>query len=220
MWIYGQTGPDIASLLSQLISRASKATVADVFAINKVCRDVLHRGSIVKFPDLSEIQSWNIVVYTDSSLGNLSDGGTQGGYVVFLQNERTRKSALLSWQSQKLRRVVRSTVSAECMACIDGVDSAYLIQQVLYEIYSKTVPITVLVDKKSLVESVFTTKTITDKRLRVDLAYLRSFLNTKNVQNLSWVPSEYQLADCLTKNSKIAVEVLLKSVSTNQLAAL
>ena len=212
-WVSGQTRPDLAFKLSQFSARASKATFEDVLAINKVAKDVSTRATSAKFPNLDNYDDWRLIVYTDSSLANLSDGGTQGGYAIFIENKKSSKSVLISWQSQKIKRVVRSTLSAECMACIEGVDSAFLLQQILNELYNKIIPITVFVDN----ESVFTNKTVSDKRLRVDLAYLRSFLEQKNVDCLSWIASQYQLADCLTKNAKNAGEILLKSVNHNKL---
>ena len=99
-----------------------------------------------------------IIVYTDSSLPNLSDGGTQGGYATFIEKEKSLKSVLISWQSQKTKRVIKSTLSADCMACIEGVDSAFLLQEIMNELFNKIVPITVFVDNESLVQSVFMKK--------------------------------------------------------------
>ena len=83
---------------------------------------------------------------------------------MFIENKKNSKSVIISWQSQKIKRVVRSMLSAECMACIEGVDSAFLLQQISNELYKKFVPIIVFVDNESLVESVFTNKTVSDKR--------------------------------------------------------
>ena len=91
--------------------------------------------------------------------------------MLFFENKKSLESVLISWQSQKIERVVRSTLSAECMACIEGVDSAFLLQQILNELYDKIVPITVFADKESLVESVFTNKTVRCFVTKLDAHY-------------------------------------------------
>ena len=60
-------------------------------------------------------------------------------------------------------------------------------------------PIFVITDNVSLVEAVYSPKSVQGKRLRVDLGYLKNLIEEKCVKKLIWVPSQYQLADCLTK---------------------
>ena len=91
--------------------------------------------------------------------------------MLFFENKKSLKSVLISWQSQKIERVVRSTLSAECMACIEGVDSAFLLQQILNELYDRIVPITVFAYNESLVESVFTNKTVRYFVTKLDAHY-------------------------------------------------
>ena len=47
----------------------------------------------------------------------LTQGGSQGGYILFVSDPCGNKS-LVSWQSQKVRRVVKSTL-AETLALLD-----------------------------------------------------------------------------------------------------
>ena len=56
-----------------------------------------------------------IIVFTDGAHGNLVDGGSQGGYFGFLVGENG-KCALISWQSKRIRRVVKSSLAAETLA--------------------------------------------------------------------------------------------------------
>ena len=77
-WVSGQTRPDLALKLSQFSARAAKATIEDVSAINKVAKDVSKRSMSAKFFYLDNYDDWRVIVFTDSFLGNLSDGNTQG----------------------------------------------------------------------------------------------------------------------------------------------
>ena len=54
---------------------------------NKVIRRIKSEHVNPKFHNLGSGQL-SLLVYTNVSLGNLPDGGTQGGYIIFLANEK------------------------------------------------------------------------------------------------------------------------------------
>ena len=66
---------------------------------------------------------FKVVLFTDAAFGNLSDGGSQGGHIIFLVDKHN-KSYLISWQSKCIKCIVCSTSAAETIAVIDGVESA------------------------------------------------------------------------------------------------
>ena len=55
--------------------------------------------------------NFKIVCYNDSSLGNLKDGGSQGGFIIYPVGENNVSSPLM-WKSKKLCRVVKSAMAA------------------------------------------------------------------------------------------------------------
>ena len=55
------------------------------------------------------------------------------------------------------------------------------------------------VDNKSLVDALQSCKNVEDRRLRIDIAVLRDMLERREVEEVSWVNTSMQLADCLTK---------------------
>ena len=55
------------------------------------------------------------------------------------------------------------------------------------------------VDNKSLVESLYSSKHVEDRRLRLDMAVIRDMLDRGELHRVSWVDTASQLADCLTK---------------------
>ena len=68
------------------------------------------------------------MLYVDAAFGNLADGGSQGGYLVFLADQHNNCN-LISWQSKRLKRIVRSTLAAETLAMCEGVDASLMCQQ-------------------------------------------------------------------------------------------
>ena len=50
----------------------------------------------LKFSNLGDNLTCNIVIYSDAFLGNLRDGGSQGGFLVFLKGENKKFACLLA----------------------------------------------------------------------------------------------------------------------------
>ena len=71
-------------------------------------------------------------------------------------------------------------------------------------------PIVCSTDNRSLVDNVFSTKVQHDKSLRVEIAYLRTMVESGVISRLQWVPTNEQLADCLTKISNHAADDLIR----------
>ena len=59
---------------------------------------------------------------------------------------------------------------------------------------------TLLHSSKSLLESVHSTKTLKEKRLKVNVCVICEMLEKNKIQSIYWCPSNRQLADCLTKS--------------------
>ena len=70
------------------------------------------------------------------------------------------------------------------------------------------VPIIAFTDSKSLVDAVYSTSLVENKRLRCDIGQLKEDLSENNIESLIWVPGEQQLADCLTKRGASGVKLL------------
>ena len=79
---------------------------------------------------------------------------------------------MISWQSKRIKRVAKSSLTAETLASSEGVNSASYISTLFAEImYGNTdnskLPIEAYVDNKSLIDAWKSTKFVTDKRLRI-----------------------------------------------------
>ena len=136
--------------------------------------------------------------YSDASFANLPDGGSQGGFIIFLSDSSHNRCPVL-WQSRKVRRVVKSTLSAEALALLDCAEAAVYLQGILEQITHRCVKINCYVDNQSLADTVYSSKTLEDRRLRIDIAVLRDMIKKGEINSVSWVATARQLADCLTK---------------------
>ena len=198
-WVATQTRPDIAFDVCELSGLVKNATVADVLKLNKVVARLTTDCFKISIPKLESISNCVLECYSDSSYANLPGGGSQGGFIIFLKDTKGMRCPLY-WQSRRIRRVVKSTLAAETLALLDGAEAAYFIGQLISNIANVPVPkVFCKVDNLSLVNAVTSSKLVDDRRLRVDIAVLQDMIDRRELHAVTWVNSESQLADSLTK---------------------
>ena len=209
IWLANQTRPDVAFEICELSTHCHNATVEDAIQANKVITKVKSQQVNLLFEKLN-LSELVVECYCDASFGNLAGGGSQGSYVIFL-SDTTGKRNVCSWQSRKVRRVVKSTLAAETLALLDGAEASILLANVIAEVLNlgtKKPIVRCFVDNKSLVDAVYSTKTIEDKLLRINMAVLRDHLSRRDLHDVTWVQTSCQLADALTKRGANAQPLL------------
>ena len=85
---------------------------------------------------------------------------------------------------------------------------SFLCELLNKEISNEVLPIKCYVDNKSLVDSIFSTKTVTEKRLKIDIFIIHHMLNENEVYSIEWCKRESQLADFLTKRTASNTKLL------------
>lgn len=177
-------------------------TVDNVIKGNKVLKKLKMDECSVRFPCLGDPTKLKLVIFSDASHGNLPDGySSAGGFIIFLVGEDC-KCCPLAWESKKIRRVVKSTLAAETLALVEAVDMGYYLQNILSEIlftHKISIPMECYVDNHSLWDNVHSTKNVSEKRLRIDLASLKQMLDKREISAIKWIESSHQLSDCFTK---------------------
>lgn len=204
LWVAHQSRPDIVFDACCLANRVKNAQVQDILDTNKVVRRLKSETVSLKFQHVGVQEKLKLVVFSDASLGNLPDGGTQGGHFIVLMGPDGLFSPIC-WQSKRIRRVVRSTLAGETLALADGVDNCIFLSTLYMELTkgvsqpSEVLPITCVVDNHSLYDAIKSTKFVADKRLRLEISNIKELLKTKQVREVCWTNTKEQLADCLTK---------------------
>ena len=216
LWPAVQTRPDLAFPVSYYSSIIKTANIETLNAVNKLVRR-LHNSEPVNllFKSLGSTEFWRLVCFTDASFNNFVDGSTQAGYLIFLYNSGTLDCNLISWKSFKLRRIARSTVAAETFAAVQALEACSELQNTLSQAFNIKASFTIYTDNKSLFDTVYSSNIISDKRLRVDIGFMREALMSSN--RLKWIPTKYQLADALTKLRSPASNCLLDVLQRNSL---
>ena len=199
MWITSQNRIELCYENCMLANSIAKSTVKDLFQANKLIRKAKSQPFPLTFPRNFDFGSCYIIAYGDASFANLPDSGSQGGHIVFLA-DASGKFCPITWQSKRLQRVVSSTIAAECLAVTKAAQASVHLRELLHEVLPNVLPtIHVYSDNKSLIESVHSSTSVDDKHLQINISVLRDMLKHE-LKELRWLPSDKNLADCLTKS--------------------
>ena len=138
---------------------------------------------------------------------------------------------LIEWLVRRLRRVVRSTFSAELNALIDTIESLVLLQLTLHQCLCGTdesehqlllkmeagalmPPIDLFVDAKSVTDAVSATDVCTPQEasLKLHLITIRDRLSRGILRSVSWCDTRDMVADALTKGSveRLTIQAAMK----------
>ena len=153
-----------------------------------------------------------MICFSDASFANLKVNSSQGGFIIFLYRNKKLFSPI-AWKSFKFKRVVKNTLAAETLALEHALETCFMMKFFLCEllkkkISNKVLPIKCYTDNKSLVDSIFSTKTVTEKQLKIDICIILDILKENQVYSIEWCKSESQLADCLTKRTASNTKLL------------
>ena len=86
-WASGTSRPDSSFDSCNLSCHQSKPTYRHIIEANKALKELKHNSFNMKYPKLS-LDTAKIIVYCDASYGNLADGGSQGGHIIFMCDDK------------------------------------------------------------------------------------------------------------------------------------
>ena len=203
------TRPDLAFLGAKLAQvKAENVTIDDMKLLRRAIRILKERNVKLQYEKL-DLGSLSLAVYSDAGFATNWDLSSQLGFVVLMVDRRKRCS-FLHWNSYKCSRVTRSVLGAEVYAFCDAMDVGISFQLALQPILGRLIPVRMLTDSKSLFDTITRRSQTSEKRLLIDLATVRDSYRRKEITDVAWIRSEYNLADSMTKSSRenILTEVL------------
>ena len=214
LWVSSQTRPDSSFETCMMSNTGKHPRVAMMLQANKALSKLKKDRVQLKFPSLGDYRKLSVLVFSDATYASMDDGSSQGGHIVFLRGVNN-KVVPISWQSKRLYRVTKSPLASETLALCEGADAGFLVSSLVREIFNlpSLPPVQCYTDNRSLTDTLVTTKVISDRRLRVDVARLREMISEKEIC-VTWVDGKNQVADALTKrgaSSESLIEVLNSS---------
>ena len=187
--------------------------------MNKLIR--LHRKHAhegLYFPPLEK--DVTLVTFTDASWACRKDHSSQGGQITLLMEKSVLQGSktpfhVISWSSRKLKRVARSSTSAESQMCANALDLQFCKLSFL-EMESKdpvslrnadqhlqSLPSCLVVDAKNIYDGIVKIESsglqLEEKRTAIELLAIKQRLRQAAIA-LRWVNSDQQLSDALTKS--------------------
>ncbi len=136
-----------------------------------------------------------------------AEGGSRGGFIVFRRSGDTVHP--IYWSSRKLKRVARSSSTAEILAAADAIDMASHLVALAEELtYCHKIEFTT--DSRSLFNLASTTKEPTERLNKTDLSAIRESFDDGAIRRINWCPGYYLVADALTKDNRESSSHLLK----------
>ena len=169
-----------------------------------------------------------VCFHSDAGFANSGATSTQGGYILsfvdkFLDLNEQSPWSPVQWKSQRLLRVVASTLGAEAQVFSQASSMAEWLSLMVTEakqgsfdlrdvarvadqpsLRSKVfcIPIIGVTDCKSLYDHITPLPSVSkcdDKRVAIDLAIIKQCLGW-TMLSIRWVPTHLQLADAFTKD--------------------
>lgn len=112
-----------------------------------------------------------------------------------------------------------STLAGETLAMSDSIDNAIFLATLFSELTTGDTKhaklITCVTENHSLADALKSTKSVSEKRLRLEMSSIKELIRTQKVERVLWQNIKEQLADCLTKKGASALQ-LLKALSEGQ----
>ena len=161
----------------------------------------------LRYSKIGNINDLKISVFTYASFA--------GSYLIFLSTgfklNRETPCCPLSWQSIKIKRKVTSTREAETLAVREGLEEALVILSKMTGILNKKkeqIKIEAFVDNDDTYKAIYSTKQTVKGRMMIDMGVIKDLVESKEVEQISWISKDYQLADSLTKQGASTKDLL------------
>ena len=223
-WLSDQTRPDIAYNLLELSIGAHNPTVGMVNLVNKTVTAVNSRKIEIKYGKL-EGDCWYLTVFSDASLRGLSGKVHSAmGYLIFLSDGYTpnqnSKCCILTWKSCKVKRVVTSTYDAETISLELGLEEAIVLRDQLLKLMGfkeDLIKIEAYVNCRDTYEAIISNKKFPkgSRLASIEVAKIKEMIEKKQVQKVSWIDTDHQMADVLTKRG-VGTEALVNTINSGR----
>ena len=203
-WLARGTRPDLTFAQIEISTKFINGKVRDLIEAAKALRKAKSGECSLLIRGLGPVSGWSLEVWTDASLFTLNEGvNSTGAMLILLVNEEGTCVPIV-WQANKIKRIVRSSLEAECLALVEGLKEATFVRDVIEELFDleeKEIPVKAIIDNKSTVDAVHSTAAVSDKKLRRDIGIIKQMLNEGDVTSLAWIQGKDQLADVMTKRT-------------------
>ena len=215
-WCVIGTRPDLSFELNTLSVKLRNATVGDFLNAQKSIRKLQNNQVHITIPDLKMFDpGLEIVVFTDAAFRN-QDKKIKSTMAYIIYCKRNDLYCPIDWKTNKIKRVVLSTLAAEGLALARGIQNAIFYKKYIENLVGNKIKITAYADNKGMVESLYSTNQLGDKILSIDLELVKQCIKDQEVDNVLWVKGPEMVANALTK-MRAKTDSLLHTLLENKM---
>ena len=227
-WLQLQGSPLLSFATGILQSKSATPNGHDLLSLNKLMREAKSMPWIVSVPS-----SFVWLTAADPAWANRPDGSSTSGHVIMAAHPNILRGessivSVLAWNSRKIRRVVRSSLGAECAAFSTGLEHTDTFRVLYgelcgdlcdlaeYKTYIQMTDALCVNDCKSLADALLAAgsaaiKTSEDKRQGIELSMIKQRLS-RDETRFQWVEGATVPADVLTKGKERGHIMLLRKM--------
>lgn len=194
LYVSTNSRPDISLSVCVLAQRVEKPRVLDLQEALRVVKYLVNTKDHILHLNNPEIHQ-QLIAFSDANHGECRiDGKSNSGIICFVNG------GPIIWSSRKQSLVALSTCEAEYYAITEAAKEVIWLRQLLKSFdISEEIPTTILTDNQSSISMInngeFMQRT---KYIGVRYHFIRDWID-KSVIKLNYCPSEYNIADMLTK---------------------
>ncbi len=138
-------------------------------------------------------------------MGTEKHSAVRGGFIIF-RHFGTIIYPIL-WSPSRLRRVARSSATAEILSAADAMDKPFHIPKLLFQFYIDS-SVELGTDSHELFNFVCTDKQLEESANKINFATMRSFFENGTLRSMFWIPEHYMFADALTNGNRQTAALL------------
>lgn len=150
--------------------------------------------------------TFSLEATSDAAMSKASEGGGRGAFVIVRRSGDVIHP--IYWSARKLRRMARSSSTAELLAASDAANALVYLKELLSEITYRP-DAALLVDSRSLMNLATSVREPIEPLNKVDLAFLRENFLLSSINEIGWLPGYHNFADGMTKDNKTSAALLL-----------
>jgi hypothetical protein len=173
-----------------------------------------------------DLNTCKLFVFANGSFANNKDLSFQLGFLIFLANEMRGSSFfelagnIVHWSSTKCKRITRSVLASEIYGMMNGVNTgialAIILRLIIDQLRLPEILLIICTDFYSLYECIVKLGTTQEKRLMIDVIFLRQSYERRKITEIRWIHNQDNPANALTKAAtNRAMERLMSSNKLN-----
>ncbi len=162
-------------------------------------------------PTSTDHASFILDIISDGATATAAETKGREGHIIFRRCGNTVHP--IQWSARYLRRVARSSATAEILAAAEAMSNGLYIKSIMLELKLPTLA-ELTVDSTSLLSLSTTVKEPEERLNKVDLAAIREAYDDGALHAVHWCPGQKLVADALTKDNRNTAAILLDALDT------